>query len=228
LLADDSIDNRNLIAAYLQKLPYRLDHAEDGEIAFARFIAGKYDLVLMDMLMPVLDGYRAVRNIRVWERAHGRAPTPIAALTASALEEDVRRTIEAGCTSHLSKPIKKSRLLQAILDLSKVPLSSLDNPPGELVDAQTLTGPEFLERKRRDVYAMTAALERSDYHAVRSIARRTKGEGVSLGFESISDIGDALEEAAHRRDVAEVSRQVRALSDCLNRIEVRAGEEPRA
>jgi two-component system, sensor histidine kinase and response regulator len=117
LLADDSCDNRTLIKAYLKSLPYTLDEAENGEVAGEKFTKHDYDLVLMDMQMPVLDGYEATRRIRLWEQEHSRPATPILALTASALSEDVRNTLEAGCTAHLSKPVKKSRLLEVINDL---------------------------------------------------------------------------------------------------------------
>jgi two-component system, sensor histidine kinase and response regulator len=121
LLAEDSPDNRLLIEAYLRNLPYEVDTADNGQVAVAKFVKGKYDVVLMDVQMPVMDGYTAVRRIRAWERERGCAPTPIAALTASALEEDVRNSVAAGCTAHLSKPIKKSRLLAALRDLSAAP-----------------------------------------------------------------------------------------------------------
>ena len=114
LIADDSPDNRMLIRAYLKKGPYQLDEAENGQIALDRFIAGTYDLVLMDIQMPVLDGYTAVRMIRAWEADHGRARTPIIALTASALDDAVRRAKDAGCDLHVSKPVKKAILLDAI------------------------------------------------------------------------------------------------------------------
>jgi len=118
LLAEDSPDNRLLINQYLRKLPYELVMAENGELAVEEFISGRFDLVLMDMRMPVMDGYAAVRKIREWEREHERAPTSIVALTASALETDVRNCLEAGCTSHLSKPVKKARLLAVIRELT--------------------------------------------------------------------------------------------------------------
>ena len=114
LLADDSPDNRLLIRAYTKKTPYLLTEVENGQIAVERFVDGNYDLVLMDIQMPVLDGYSAVRAIRKWELERGRARTPILALTASALEEDVRRAKQAGCDMHVSKPVKKSTLLDAI------------------------------------------------------------------------------------------------------------------
>jgi PAS domain S-box-containing protein len=114
LLADDSPDNRMLIRAYLKKTPYSLDEAENGQIALDRFIEGSYDIVLMDIQMPVLDGYTSVRMMRDWEKDHHHKRTPIIALTASALDDAVRRAKEAGCDMHVSKPVKKATLLDAI------------------------------------------------------------------------------------------------------------------
>jgi len=114
LLADDSPDNRMLIRAYLKKTPYSLDEAENGQVALNRFIEGKYDVVLMDIQMPVLDGYSAVRMIRDWEKDHHHKRTPIIALTASALDDAVRRAKDVGCDMHVSKPVKKATLLDAI------------------------------------------------------------------------------------------------------------------
>ncbi len=226
LLAEDSPDNRQLIQAYLKNLPHQLEIAENGQLAVAKFVMDKYDVVLMDVQMPVMDGYTAVRKIRHWESQHGRAPTPIAALTASALEEDVRSSVEAGCTIHLSKPIKKSRLLAALRDLTAAqPAQS--NGGGNahmLVEIDPdLAGliPGFLARKREDVYALTAALERADYQTLRAIGHKIKGEGAGFGFDAISEIGRALEDAARARDRESAERQVRALSDYLENVEVR-------
>jgi CheY-like chemotaxis protein len=114
LLADDSKDNRLLIHAYLKDTGHRLDDAENGLIAVAKLKTGKYDLVLMDIQMPVMDGLEATRTIRAWEKERGNSRMPILALTASALDEDVRKTLEAGVDMHVSKPIKKAVLLAAI------------------------------------------------------------------------------------------------------------------
>ena len=117
LFADDSTDNRTLIRAFLKKTPYHLDEVENGRQAIDRFVAaGDYDLVLMDIQMPVVDGYAATRAIRDWEREHNRARTPIIALTASVFNEAVRLTRAAGCDAHLGKPIGKATLLRAIYD----------------------------------------------------------------------------------------------------------------
>jgi two-component system, sensor histidine kinase and response regulator len=114
LLADDSVDNRLLIRAYLGKTGYGLDEAENGQVAVDKLLGGSYDLVLMDIQMPVMDGFSAVRRIRQWERENGGRHTPIIALTASTFDETVRKAIEAGCDSHLGKPLKRSTLLRVI------------------------------------------------------------------------------------------------------------------
>jgi CheY-like chemotaxis protein len=114
LLAEDSPDNRLLIAAYFKRFPYQVDTAEDGKVAVEKFISGHYDLILMDIQMPVMDGYAATRTIRAWETEHRRPATPILALTASTLDDDIRRAFEAGCNTHIAKPVRKATLLAAV------------------------------------------------------------------------------------------------------------------
>ena len=118
LLAEDVEDNVLLARTYLKDTPHRLEVVGDGEAAVARFREGVFDLVLMDLQMPRLDGLGATRAIRRWEEEHGRESTPILALTAYALHEDVSRVLEAGCNAHLAKPIKKAALLAAIRDFA--------------------------------------------------------------------------------------------------------------
>ncbi|MCP4691251.1 MAG: response regulator, partial [Desulfobacterales bacterium] len=114
LLVDDTEDNRMLILAYLKKTPHETEIAENGEVAVKKFKTGEYDLVLMDVEMPVMDGYSATEAIREWEKENAREPTPIVALTAHALKEHEQHSIEAGCNGHVTKPIKKAKLLDTI------------------------------------------------------------------------------------------------------------------
>jgi PAS domain S-box-containing protein len=114
LITDDSADNRVLIEAFLKKSGWELDQAENGEIALRKFIAGRYDVILMDIQMPVMDGYDAARRIREWEHEHAAPHTPIIALTASVLDEAVGKSFEAGCDTHVSKPVRRPTLLAAI------------------------------------------------------------------------------------------------------------------
>ncbi|MBF0625861.1 MAG: PocR ligand-binding domain-containing protein [Magnetococcales bacterium] len=114
LLVDDAEDNRLLVEAFLKKTPHRLTMAENGAQAVERFQAGRFDLVLMDIQMPVMDGYSAVRAIRAWETANSLSPTPIVALTAYALIEEAERIRSSGFDLHLSKPVRRKNLLATI------------------------------------------------------------------------------------------------------------------
>ena len=116
LLVEDNPDNRLLIRTYLKKEPYDVEEAENGAIAVACFGEGRYDLILMDVQMPVMDGHEATRAIRDFERSNGRPPVPIIALTAHAVKEDMEKSLAAGCTAHLTKPIKKQVLLAALAE----------------------------------------------------------------------------------------------------------------
>lgn len=114
LLVEDTADNVLLVRAFLKNDPVEIDEAENGEVAVSRFKSTHYDLVLMDMQMPVMDGYAATRAIREFEAETGATPTPIIALTAHAIREDVARCLAAGCSSHLPKPIRRAALMSAI------------------------------------------------------------------------------------------------------------------
>nr|CRH07828.1 putative hybrid histidine kinase with PAS sensor domain and response regulator receiver domain [Candidatus Magnetococcus massalia] len=114
LLVDDSDDNRTLIRTYLKQTPHQVTEAVNGEEAVKFAKEGGFDLILMDIQMPIMDGYSASKAIRKHEESHQQLPIPILALTAHALQEDVVLSIEAGCNDHLTKPIKKHALLETI------------------------------------------------------------------------------------------------------------------
>ena len=114
LLVDDSEDNRFLVQAFLKDTNYLIDTAENGQVAIEKFLANVYDLILMDVQMPVMDGYAATREIRRLEQEEGRKPTPIVALTAHALKGDIEKSLQTGCDAHLTKPIRKPMLLETI------------------------------------------------------------------------------------------------------------------
>ena len=114
LLAEDSEENRLLIGVYLRGTPHQLDTVENGRIAVEMFKIRRYDLLLVDVNMPVLDGYSAVASMRAWEREQGGSPTPIIALTGRAMVEDRVRAIEVGCNGYLTKPLRRAVLMEAI------------------------------------------------------------------------------------------------------------------
>jgi CheY-like chemotaxis protein len=120
LLVEDNEDNRLLISTFLKNTPHQLDMMENGALGVEAFKTGNYNIVFMDVQMPVMDGYTATREIRQWEAAEGRPAVPIVALTAHALKEDEQKSFDAGCTGHLTKPIKKAELLAALSDYTAV------------------------------------------------------------------------------------------------------------
>nr|CRH05518.1 Menbrane protein of unknown function. Putative senser protein. Containing signal transduction response regulator, receiver region domain, ATP-binding region, ATPase-like domain and signal transduction histidine kinase, homodimeric domain [Candidatus Magnetococcus massalia] len=116
LLVDDSEDNRVLIRTYLQRTAHEVVEVCDGQEAVSLVKESPFDLVLMDVQMPVMDGLTATRFIRAWEQQSGVAnPVTVVALTAHALTGDREKSLAAGCDHHMTKPIKK-RLLLEMLD----------------------------------------------------------------------------------------------------------------
>jgi PAS domain S-box-containing protein len=224
LLAEDYPDNRTITLAYLQDTPYRVEIAENGAIAYEKFIAGQFDLVLMDRQMPVMDGLTATRAIRTWEQAHQRAPVPILALTATALRGDREKCLAAGCTAYLTKPIKQDVLLQAIKDHSIIalPPSAQSAEPRDAAVVRKFAdrNPIFLQNRRQDVLVMLDALDRGDFETVEFLGHGMRGAGGMFGFQAITDIGVGLEQAASSAD-AQMSRQwVGKLSDYLDHAEL--------
>jgi PAS domain S-box-containing protein len=227
LLVEDSTDNRTITMAYLQDTPYRIEFAENGAVAYEKFTAGRYDLVLMDRQMPVMDGLTATRAIREWELANHRARTPIIALTASALKGDREKFEAAGCTAYLTKPIKQEVLLQAINEHSEGahPSSKTENSREDTIVVRAnpeFAGliPAFLQNRGQDVIAMRGALDRGDFSTVASLGHGMKGAGATFGFQAITDIGAGLEHAAESADNDASRKWVGELSRYLYRVEV--------
>ncbi|MBF0097310.1 MAG: bacteriohemerythrin [Magnetococcales bacterium] len=114
LVAEDAQENQMLIQAYLKKTPHRAVMVNDGVEAVVRVQEELFDLVLMDIQMPNMDGYAATRAIRQWEREEQRKPLTIMALSAHVSVDRREESLAVGCDGHLAKPIKKQTLLDAI------------------------------------------------------------------------------------------------------------------
>ena len=228
LLVEDSPDNATITLAYLQETPYRLEIAETGAVACEMFKAGHYDLVLMDRQMPVMDGLTATRTIREWERANGRIPTPIVALTASALKGDREKCLAAGCTGFLTKPIKQEVLLRAIKEysaasaaLAPLMVEGAQKDPNLVLAYPKLAAliPPFLKNRRLDVITMLDALGRGEFEIVERLGHAMRGVGASFGFQGITDIGKALEFGAGRADMEASRKSVNDLSAYLDGVD---------
>ncbi len=116
LLAEDSIDNRLLISHYLKTKDIVIDFAENGLQAIELYCHHEYDLILMDIQMPEMDGYAATAKIREYEKEKRNAThLPILALTANAYFDEQEKSFSAGCDSHITKPVRKQQLWDALV-----------------------------------------------------------------------------------------------------------------
>lgn len=109
LVAEDNLSNQKLIGILLQKMGHEVTIADDGQEAIQKAMSETFDLVLMDMQMPNVNGYDAARELR----SKGYK-TPIIALTANAMLGDKEKCLQAGCDSYLPKPIDRAKLSEVI------------------------------------------------------------------------------------------------------------------
>jgi CheY-like chemotaxis protein len=114
LIAEDSDDSYFLIEAYLANEGHRLRRALDGAQALDMAKSGSYDFIVMDIKMPVMDGYTATRLIREWETEQGCARLPILLLSAEEAARQMRIGANAGCSGYLTKPATKAQVLAAL------------------------------------------------------------------------------------------------------------------
>jgi CheY-like chemotaxis protein/HPt (histidine-containing phosphotransfer) domain-containing protein len=204
LLAEDCIESQELMALYVRGLS-TMDCAENGTSVVERFKTGGYDLVFMDLQMPGIDGYAATRAIRAWEELHGLPRVPIVVLTANTDGEAQRKSVLAGCTGFVAKPVKEATVLGVIQRFMAAPAegsaSGLDDAQpvsrGEELE-QNVQGlrPKFVRNRRQDVAVLQSAILAQNAALIRTIGHRIKGLAGSFGFETIGLIGSAIEQAA--------------------------------
>jgi two-component system sensor histidine kinase/response regulator len=245
LLAEDNAVNQKVACRTLEKLGYRVDVAVDGRAAVDGWKSGRYDLILMDCQMPVLDGYEATREIRRLEA--GNSHIPIVALTAHAMKGADLQCTAAGMDDYLTKPIDRSQL-EACLDrhlsgpplnhddtvvltdkslapVSEAPaldwnklLKASDGDEGfakELAALFVQTGPQAMQTIR-------TALKNGDYAQVGDRAHEIKGSAASLQATATILAAACLEAAARAGDVdqmpeltSQLEREVKRAIDCL-------------
>ena len=246
LLADDSEDNRFLIQEYLKSTPHTLDTANDGAAALHKMQTRQYDLVLMDAHMPVLDGYAATRAMRAWEATYARDPLPILALTADAFQQAREESAAAGFDAHLTKPIAKSVLLQAIHQYARTLPNSTGTGTPSLPAASSPVGvgsspshqeplptftradqpdnsvsalaPRYLKNLEKELVKLHAAITAADFPTLERIGHNLRGTGGGFGFPRITALGTTLEQAAKDQTLFEVQATVATFDAYLHEL----------
>jgi PAS domain S-box-containing protein len=233
LLVDDVEANRRVVELFLKSSNVSIVHAENGKIAVEKFTEEPFDLVLMDMEMPVMDGLEATRRIRAWEQDKREFKTPIIALTAHAFQEHRQKTMDAGCTEFLAKPIKKQALIN-IIDLFAGQRESLVAQSESLMvtevtpvydeqDSPVQIDPELQDlrplflRTVRDFQAQIAdAITSQDFGTMQRCGHSLKGLGSTYAVDEISQSGKIIESAAKSRQLPVIVEAANHLAVFMN------------
>ncbi len=118
LVAEDTATGRQVIRNHLDHDGFELSFAEDGAQAVAAAARQDFDVLLMDLHMPVMDGWNAIRHIRHHEAREAKPRTPIVVVSANSAVEDVRASMEAGADAHLGKPVSRMDVVGVVLEFA--------------------------------------------------------------------------------------------------------------
>ena len=213
LLAEDNAVNRTLATALLERRGHIVVATENGREALEALERENVDLILMDVQMPVMDGFEAIRAIRIKEQSSG-VHLPIIALTAHAMKGDRERCLAAGADEYVTKPIRMAELLAAMnrVNTGTVGTAPIAQPADPEVVSSGMDMAAALERVEGDrdlldeiarlfaeecpasMRAIRQALNTGDARAVEMIAHRMKGSALSLGAPKVSQAASELEQ----------------------------------
>jgi PAS domain S-box-containing protein len=193
LLVDDNKENRFVIRSFLKNEPWEIVEAKNGREAVTLYMEKTFDLVLMDMQMPIMDGYTATREIRKLEKNRNLPEIPVVALTAYALDEEIKRSFESGCNDHLSKPVSKKSLLECIENFSFVAKSEVQEELKHLY-------PGYLARRKEELQMFRRSMQEGDFENLEIMSHKVKGSAGSYGLDQIEPIAYQMEKAAQSED----------------------------
>ncbi len=241
LLVEDNPANVIIVTLFLEDLPVSIASAENGARAVALCRDNVYDVILMDIDMPLMDGREASMLIRSIEREAERPPQPIIALTAHAFSEYRDMMAKAGCNDYLAKPIRKKDLVKAIERQLGQPLEPRTaqregaGPAGpDGADDERISSslrpiiPAFLEIQRKNLGRMNQALAEKNGRDLRRLGHNLKGAALTYGFSRMADFGADLERAALDGDMALAANILRDLTNHFNNVHIVYGDAPNA
>ncbi len=243
LIAEDNLSNVTLIEFYFKDSPHKADIVKNGLDAFTRFTQSNYDIVFMDLEMPIMDGFEAVRRIREYERVNGLPETPVFALTAHATTDVMEQVMASGFNAYLTKPITRERLFDEMENASSFrgdPHAQVDE---EDVSPDTRTSfsenemdislnmhefqlrerlrailPGYIVSIKKDVEELRNKLQQSDIESVRKIAHKIKGSGASFGYESLTVHAALIHDAAVTGDRVAIDKAFQDLYHFIENI----------
>ncbi|MCA8986369.1 MAG: response regulator [Planctomycetaceae bacterium] len=235
LLVEDGETNRKYISLVLRRVGAWVETAENGALSLdlVKKHEKPFDVILMDMQMPVMDGYTAASRLREMNY-----PAPIVALTAHAMKGDDQKCYQAGCSSYLTKPIDADVLVQSLARIMEgqghIPVPDADHSPKvRKSSARKIFSSlpaddeffqeivrEFVEKLHEQLELMHTALSRGTYHELEQLAHWLKGSGGTAGFAILTEIGAELEKKAKEQLYDECSERLNTIQDILNCIQL--------
>jgi PAS domain S-box-containing protein len=213
LIAEDDPDLQFLLSSYLVRLGAEVDVVRDGREAVNHVMANPYDIVFMDIQMPIMDGVEATKNLRsVGYRGK------VIALTAHALEQERQSCMAAGFDNFLSKPIDVNRIVSLLEDIGSIGITpeldhtqffeDLKQDP-MMVEAFKL----FHKNLKDKVGELATSIEISDWNHIEQIAHQIKGSSACYGFLDISQLAYEIEKEAHQKEKAKTMELVKRLRE---------------
>ena len=224
LVVDDNPVNQRVAVRMLEKMGHQVEVADNGAVAVERIARDRYDAVLMDCQMPIMDGFEATRTIRLQEGADRH--TPIIAMTAGAMMGDESKCLDAGMDAYLSKPIKADGLATMVERWTMLGTHArlgrgLVKAEGGLLDAALLAGLRelgneefgklvelFLQDGADRVAALRSAEAVGDGSAIEKLAHSLKGSAATFGAGVLAQRCNELQELASSGDLAESARLI--------------------
>ncbi len=191
LLVEDNDLNQKIVSQMLVNYGFEITVANDGLECLRLLQENHFDVILMDMQMPVMDGYEATRMIRQYEELQH---IPVIAMTAHAMAGDREKCLVSGCTSYIAKPFKAEELAREIRKHFQG--VSTNNPDPDLKSFINELLPEFMAQLEEMVDNLGLAFAQRDIEAIKSISHDIKGTAGMYGFRQISDGAAAIEAAA--------------------------------
>ncbi len=211
LLAEDGLDNRKLICAFLGKLGLEMVTADNGEQAVEQALAGNFDVILMDIQMPVLDGVSATELLRA--AGYGR---PIIALTANVMTEDVQRYLRSGCTHCVGKPIDFTALNLLLCELLQPEALEHSRVMGnDQIPGYAEIKAEFEARFPDRIRQLKVLIGESDWGGARLVAHTLAGTAGSFGHAEVGTAARVLERALVENKPEQIGSALLALLDLL-------------